>query len=177
MLATRALGSYSNSNHPQHNGPRFLSEAEPCYTVVELEMLAITWTVMKCKIFLTGLQMFEVITDHNPLMPILNTHLLDEVENPRLHQRLMAFSFKAEWCKGTTNSAPDTLPYGSKYSRDNVFMNFVSTLQITKILHSKISVFMSFCITYKQALLKNLPSNESKVLIHGGSALYSRLKS
>ena len=32
---------------------------------------------------------------------------------------------------------------------------------------------MSFCITYKQALLKNLPSNESKVLIHGGSALYS----
>ena len=42
---------------------------------------------------------------------------------------------------------------------------------IMKILHSKISVFMSFCITYKQALLKNLPSNESKVLIHEGSAL------
>ena len=61
------------------------------------------------------------------------------------------------------------LPYGSKYSRDNIFMNFVSTLQITKFLHSKISV----CITYKQALLKNLPSNESKVLIHRGSALYS----
>ena len=32
---------------------------------------------------------------------------------------------------------------------------------------------MSFCITYKQALLKNLPSNELKVLIHEGSALYS----
>ena len=32
---------------------------------------------------------------------------------------------------------------------------------------------MSFCITYTQALLKNLPSNESKVLIHGDSALYS----
>ena len=62
------------------------------------------------------------------------------------------------------------LPYGSKYSRDNIFVNFVSNLQITKILHSKISVFISFCITYKQALLKNLPSNESKVLIHGGSA-------
>ena len=61
--------------------------------------------------------------------------------------------------------------------RDNIFVNFVSTLQITKILHLNISVFMSFCITYKQALLKNLPSNESKVLIHGGSALYSRLKS
>ena len=69
------------------------------------------------------------------------------------------------------------LPYGSKYSKDNIFVNFVNTLQITKILHSKISVSMSFCITYKQALLKNLPSNESKVLIHGGSALYLRLKS
>ena len=65
--------------------------------------------MIKCKIFLTGLQMFEVITDHNPLIPILNTHLLDKVENPRLHQRLMAYSFKAEWCKGTTNSAPDAL--------------------------------------------------------------------
>ena len=56
-------------------------------------------------------------------------------------------------------------------------MNFVSTLQITKILHSKISVFMSFFITYKQALLKNLPSNESKVLIHGAgfSRHYTRL--
>ena len=29
---------------------------------------------------------------------------------------------------------------------------------------------MSFCITYKQ---KNVPSNESKVLVHGGSVLYS----
>ena len=75
-------------------------------------MLAVTWAVMKCKMFLTGLQTFRVITDHNRLIPILNTHQLDEVENPRLQrlrQRLMAYSFKAEWCKGTNNSGPDAL--------------------------------------------------------------------
>ena len=93
-------------------GSRFLSEAESRYAVIELEMLAVTWAVMKCKMFLNGLQTFQVITDHNPLIPILNTHRLDEVENPRLQrlrQKLMAYSFKAEWCKGTTNSAPDAL--------------------------------------------------------------------
>ena len=66
-------------------------------------------------------------------------------------------------CQSLPTFCFNHIPYGFKYSRDNIFVNFVSTLQITKILHSKISVFMSFCITYKQALLKNLPSNELKV--------------
>ena len=68
-------------------GSRFLSGAESRYAVIESEMLAVTWAMMKCKIFLAGLQTFQVITDHNPLIPILNSHRLDEIENPRL-QRL-----------------------------------------------------------------------------------------
>ena len=43
---------------------RFLSEAESCYAVIELEMLAVAWAVIKCKIFLAGLQTFQIITDH-----------------------------------------------------------------------------------------------------------------
>ena len=48
-------------------------------------------------------------------MPILNSHWLDEIENPglqRLRTRLMAFNFTdfiAEWCKGTKNQVPDAL--------------------------------------------------------------------
>ena len=93
-------------------GSHFLSSAESRYAIIELEMLAVAWTVMKCKTFLAGLQHFKVITDHNLLIPILNGHRLDEIENPRLQHlctRLMAFNFIAEWCKGAKNQAPDAL--------------------------------------------------------------------
>jgi len=61
---------------------------------------------------LAGLQHFQVTTDHNPLIPILNHHHLDEIENPRLQRlkmKLMAYNFTAEWVKGTKNDAPDIL--------------------------------------------------------------------
>ena len=90
----------------------FLSSAESRYAIIELELLAVAWAVSKCNIFLAGLEHFTVITDHNPLIPILNSHHLDEIENPRLQRlrtKLMAYSFTAVWCKGATNNAPDAL--------------------------------------------------------------------
>ena len=54
-------------------GSRFISDAESSYAIIELEMLAVTWTVHKCKIFLSGLQHFCIMTDHNPLVPIMNS--------------------------------------------------------------------------------------------------------
>ena len=68
-------------------GSRFLTDAESRYAIIELELLAISWTIIKCKMFLADLPHFRVITDHHPLIPILNSHRLDEIENPRL-QRL-----------------------------------------------------------------------------------------
>ena len=59
-----------------------------------------------------GLQHFHIVTDHNPLIPILNSHCLDKIENPRLQRlrtRLMTYNFTAVWCKGATNKAPDAL--------------------------------------------------------------------
>ena len=67
---------------------------------------------MKCRVFLAGLQHFEVATDHNLLIPILNTRRLDEVENPRLQclkSRLMAYHFTAHWTKGSNHNAPGAL--------------------------------------------------------------------
>ena len=91
-------------------GSRFLSLAESRYAVIELELLVVTWSVIKCKMFLSGLQHFQVVTDHSPLVPILNTHHLDEIKNPclqRLHTKLIVYNFMAVWCKGSPNSAPD----------------------------------------------------------------------
>ena len=93
-------------------GSHFLSDTECRYAVIELEMLAVCWAIIKCNLFLAGLQHFHVITNHNPLIPILNNHRLEEIENPclqRLKTRLMSYNFTAEWCKGSTNDAPDAL--------------------------------------------------------------------
>ena len=48
-------------------GSCFLSDAETRYAVIELEMLAVSWAIIKCQLFLAGLQHFNVITDHNLL--------------------------------------------------------------------------------------------------------------
>ena len=51
---------------------------------------------------MTGLQHFIIITDYNPLIPILNNHRLDELVNPRLQRlktHLMAYNFTAQWLK------------------------------------------------------------------------------
>lgn len=93
-------------------GSRFLSDTESRYAIIELELLAVSWAIIKCKLFLAGLPHFTVVTDHHPLVPILNNHRLDEIENPRLQRlktRIMAYNFTAEWVKGTLNNAPDAL--------------------------------------------------------------------
>lgn len=93
-------------------GSRFLSDAESRYAIIELELLAVSWAILKCKLFLAGLPHFTVITDHHPLIPILNNHRLDEIENPRLQRlktRIMGYNFTAEWVKGILNNVPDAL--------------------------------------------------------------------
>ena len=93
-------------------GSRFLTDTETRYAVIELECLAVAWAIKKCHIFLSGLDHFTVVTDHNPLVPILNSHRLDEIENPRLQRlrtQLMAYNFTAQWLKGTRNEAADAL--------------------------------------------------------------------
>ena len=84
-------------------GSRFLTGAEFQYAVIELELLAISWVVTKCRIFLARLSHFKITSDHHPLISILSSHRLDEVENPRLQRlktRLMGYNFTAGWRKG-----------------------------------------------------------------------------
>ena len=107
-------------------GSRFLTDAETRYAVIELECLAIAWAIKKCNIFLAGMEDFTIVTDHNPLIPILNTHRLDEIENPRLQRlrtRLMGYNFTTQWLKGSKNEAADALsrhPYHSPNQGDDL---------------------------------------------------------
>lgn len=93
-------------------GSRFLGDAETKYAMVELECLAILWAVKKCRIFLAGLPKFTVVTDHRPLVPILNKFTLDMVENARILKYKMALSlyqFNVVWRKGADHCIPDAL--------------------------------------------------------------------
>ena len=45
-----------------------------------LECLAVGWAMKKCHLFLAGLGHFTIVTNHNPLIPIPNSHRLDEFE-------------------------------------------------------------------------------------------------
>ncbi len=77
------------------------------------------WAIIKCNIFLAGLSHFTVVTDHRPLVPILNSHRLDEIHNPRLQRlktKIMGYSFTATWLKRKSNDAPDAL---SRYPTAN----------------------------------------------------------
>ena len=93
-------------------GSRFLSDTESRYATIELELLAVTWAARKCHLFLAGLPSFEILTDHRPLIPILNQKSLPEIDNPRLRRlrmKLLAYSFTCTWQSGKTHCIPDAL--------------------------------------------------------------------
>ncbi len=60
-----------------------LTDAQTRYATIELEMLAMVWTVHKCGYYLKGLQTFEHVTDHRLLTPIISNYTFN-VENLRL---------------------------------------------------------------------------------------------
>jgi transposase InsO family protein len=93
-------------------GSRYLSETESRYAMIELECLGAAWAMQKCRQFIEGLPTFELITDHKPLVPILNDHSLDKLDNPRilrLRLKMQRYQFKARWVPGKENVEADAL--------------------------------------------------------------------
>jgi len=98
-------------------GSRSLTSAETRYATIELELLAIQYAMLKCKHFLLGMQKFEVITDHKPLIGVLKRNL-DSIENSRLQRmrlKLVDFNFTLLWNPGKLHLIADAL------SRNPVF--------------------------------------------------------
>ena len=93
-------------------GSRFLHSPETRYAMIELECLAASWAMKKCHQFLEGLPSFELITDHRPLVPILNDYSLDKLDNPRLLRlrlKMARYIFTARWVPGNRNIEADAL--------------------------------------------------------------------
>jgi hypothetical protein len=93
-------------------GSRYLSETESRNAMIELECLGAAWAMQKCRQFIEGLPTFGHITDHKPLVPILNDHSLDKLDNPRILRpriKMQRYQFKARWVPGKENVEVDAL--------------------------------------------------------------------
>ena len=91
---------------------RFLTDTESRYAMVELELLAATWAMKKCRIQLLGLSHFELVVDHKPLVTILDRHRLDDIDNTRLQrlkEKTSLFSFTTRWTKDKDHCISDAL--------------------------------------------------------------------
>ena len=97
---------------PVQAGSRFLTPAESRYAMIELEALGACWAMKKCNMFLQGLPHFTLVTDHQPLIPILNSKGVADVDNSRLQRlmmKMLPYTFTAEWIKGKDHLAADAL--------------------------------------------------------------------
>lgn len=92
-------------------GSREVNDAESKYSATEIELLALTWAIKKCHLFLQG-SWFEAIVDHKPLVSIVNKKQLCDLETPRqkrLMEKLMAYQLTVSWKPGIKHVVVDCL--------------------------------------------------------------------
>ena len=92
-------------------GSRSLSPAEKNYSMLELELTAIVWTIQKCNFFLKGIEKFEVVTDHRPLVGIFAKSMpqIDNARITRLREKILDRPFDVKWLAGKDNVIADAL--------------------------------------------------------------------
>ena len=93
-------------------GSRFCTSAEQNYHPIEGELLAVTWALKKTAYYTLGLEKLLLLVDHKPLLGLLKSQNIGEIDNPRLlhlAERLLKWKFQIQHIAGAQNFAPDAL--------------------------------------------------------------------
>lgn len=87
-------------------GSRFCTPTETKYHPIEGELLGVTWALEKSTYYTLGSDKLLILVDYKPLIGLLTTHNLGEIENPRLlhlAERLLRWNFKIQHIAGAKN--------------------------------------------------------------------------
>ena len=111
---------------------RSLTSAEKKYAQIEKECLGIVFACEKFERFLVGLPEFRFITDHRPLVPMINKKDLNEtpVRCQRMLMRLLRYNIQAEFAPGKSLVVADTLSRAPIETSDSTPDNLESDVKV-----------------------------------------------
>lgn len=115
---------------------RTLTPAEKRYSNIERELLGLVWACERFDQYVRGLPRFKLVTDHKPLVPLINGNDLSSapLRCQRMLMRLMRYNPVAEHVPGKSLTLPDALsrspveePTGDLSAEVSIYVNSVVT--------------------------------------------------
>ena len=111
-----------NGWHTVAFASRFLNSVEDRYSINELELLGVVWSVEHFKYYLYG-KPFTVITDHRAFLSIMRENRSNKSYNSRLTRwvdRLLPFDFSIDHLPGTKIGLVDYISRDSQQHAANI---------------------------------------------------------
>lgn len=147
------LGAVLLQNHDDQWRPvayasRAMSPAEQRYAQIEKEALGITWASERLADYLIGLK-FHIETDHQPLVPLFSTGILDVLPArvQRFRMRVMRFFYSISHVPGKDLCTADTL----------------SRAPLVKPLNQQEEKLKNDVMAYVGSVIRYLPATEDRL--------------